>query len=138
MKNYVDEYPEFTEVVTWPDSQMIPEKEGALENCALINSYHGLDIYGSSAYRVNPEWYQKLINGELNEMSAAERKEWQEGNMNVDTTFPFEDDEEEEHICPKCGSTNCRSYLNITECGDEEGYICEDCRYEGSEEEFMI
>ena len=92
--NIFDEYPEFTEVVTWPESQMISEKEGALENCALINSEHGIDIYGSSAYRVNPDWYKKLINGELNDMPQEECDAWINGGMNVDYTFPFDSEEE--------------------------------------------
>ena len=94
--NYVDEYPDFTEVVTWPESQIIPTKEGALENCALINSEHGIEIYGSSAYRVNPQWYQKLLSNELADMPEEEANKWSDGDMYVDYSFPFDDDEEEE------------------------------------------
>ena len=141
MENYIDEFPSFTEVVTWPESQMILEKEGALENCALINSDHGQEIYGSSAYRVNPEWYQKLLNGELNNMSQEETQKWRDGEMNIDTSFPFDtdddEDEDEEYVCPECGSTDCRYYLDVTDCGDIEGYHCNDCGYEGSKSEFL-
>lgn len=139
MNNLNDEFPQFTEVVTWPESQIILTKEGALTHCALINSYHGLGKYGTSAYRVDPEWYKKLVNGELNDMPTEEAKTWKEGGMNVDTTFPFddEDDEDEEYICPNCGSTDCRPYLDITDCGDIEGYHCNDCGYEGEKDEYL-
>ena len=45
--------------------------------------------------------------------------------------------EEKEHICPNCGSTNTRYYLDITDCGDKEGWQCDDCGYQGYEEEFI-
>ena len=97
--NILDEFPSFTEVVMWPESQLIPTKEGALENCALINSPHGIDIYGSSAYRVNPQWYQKLLNGELDDMPQSECDAWVNGEGYEDYNFPFdyEYDEDEEY-----------------------------------------
>lgn len=95
MVNILDEYPDLTEVVTWPDSQLIPTKKGALENCALINSPHGIDIYGSSAYRVNLEWYNKLLNDELEDMPQDEIDAWEDGGMQVDMSFPFDDEEDE-------------------------------------------
>ena len=52
-------------IVCWPESQMLMEKEGFIENCSLINSERGLEAYGSSAYLVDEEWYEKFINGEL-------------------------------------------------------------------------
>lgn len=54
-------------IVCWPESQMLMEKEGFYENCSLINSERGLDVYGSSAYLVDEDWYQKFINGELSD-----------------------------------------------------------------------
>ena len=53
------------EIVCWPESQMLMEKEGFFDNCSLINSDRGLEEFGSSAYLVDKDWYQKFINGEL-------------------------------------------------------------------------
>lgn len=53
------------EIVCWPESQMLMEKEGFYDNCSLINSERGLEEYGSSAYLVDKDWYQKFINDEL-------------------------------------------------------------------------
>lgn len=52
-------------IVCWPESQMLMEKEGFYENCSLINSERGLDVYGSSAYLVDEDWYQDFTNGVL-------------------------------------------------------------------------
>lgn len=59
------DYSDFTEIVTWPESQLLMDKVGFHENCILINSEKGLEIYGSSAYRVNPEWLSKVMSGEI-------------------------------------------------------------------------
>lgn len=53
------------EIVCWPESQILMGKEGFYENCSLINSQRGLDEYGSSAFLVDQEWYNKVINGEI-------------------------------------------------------------------------
>lgn len=55
------------EIVCWPESQMLMEKEGFYDNCSLINSDRGLEEFGSSAYLVDKDWYQKFINGELSD-----------------------------------------------------------------------
>jgi hypothetical protein len=55
------------EIVCWPESQMLMEKEGFFDNCSLINSDRGLEEFGSSAYLVDKDWYQKFINGELSD-----------------------------------------------------------------------
>lgn len=55
-------------IVCWPDSQMLMGKKGFYENCSLINSERGLEVYGSSAYLVDKEWYEKLEKGELDDM----------------------------------------------------------------------
>lgn len=55
------------EIVCWPESQMLMEKEGFYDNCSLINSERGLEEYGSSAYLVDKDWYQKFINNELSD-----------------------------------------------------------------------
>ena len=54
-------------IVCWPESQMLMEKEGFYDNCSLINSDRGLEEFGSSAYLVDENWYQKFINGELSD-----------------------------------------------------------------------
>lgn len=60
-----EDYSDFTEIVTWPESQLLMDKVGFHENCVLINSETGLEKYGSSAYRVNPEWLNKVRSGEI-------------------------------------------------------------------------
>lgn len=55
-------------IVCWPESQMLMEKEGFYDNCSLINSERGLEEYGSSAYLVDKDWYQKFINDELSDV----------------------------------------------------------------------
>jgi hypothetical protein len=55
------------EIVCWPESQMLMEKEGFYDNCSLISSERGLEEFGSSAYLVDKDWYQKFINGELSD-----------------------------------------------------------------------
>lgn len=45
------------------------------------------------------------------------------------------EDEEKEHICPECGSTHTRYYFDADP--DDEGWLCEDCGYQGKEEEFI-
>ena len=91
-----DEFEEFTEIVTWPESQALIECAGALENCVLINSFKGQEIYGSSAYRVKPEWYKKFCNGELEPMGEEEMREWMDGELLTDDNFPFDDDEDDD------------------------------------------
>ena len=59
-------------IVCWPHSQDIMEKEGFLDHCSLINSEKGLDAYGSSAYLVDKEWYEKFISGEINDSNDEE------------------------------------------------------------------
>jgi hypothetical protein len=43
------------------------ETEGFYENCSLINSERGLEEFGSSAYLVDKDWYQKIINGKISD-----------------------------------------------------------------------
>ena len=93
-RNSLDEYPDFTEVVTWPESQNLMEKEGFRENAALINSPHGLDIYGSSAYRVNPAWLAKVESGEIKDCEDSEAKPTDD-DLLVDYSFPFDEDDED-------------------------------------------
>ena len=48
-----------------------------------------------------------------------------------------ETEEEKEHICPNCGSTNTRYYMDITDCGDVHGWLCNDCGFDGDEDDFL-
>ena len=63
------------EVVCWPESQNLMGKEGFFENCSLINSERGLEVYGSSAYLVNSEWYDKVLNGEIGDTDLYDDSE---------------------------------------------------------------
>lgn len=53
------------EIVCWPESQDLMMYEGFEENCELINSERGLDLYGSSAFYVNKEWLQEIEKGNV-------------------------------------------------------------------------
>lgn len=53
------------EIVCWPESQDLMMYEGFEENCELINSERGLDLYGSSAFYVNKEWLQEIKKGNV-------------------------------------------------------------------------
>ena len=59
-------------IVGWPQSQLLLNKEGFFENCSLINSREGILTYGSCAYLVDEEWYEKYMNGELKDMTDEE------------------------------------------------------------------
>lgn len=53
------------EIVCWPESQDLMCYEGFDENCELINSESGLDLYGSSAYYVSKEWLAEIEKGNV-------------------------------------------------------------------------
>ena len=59
-------------VVAFPDSQEIENKDGFLENCALINSEKGLEEFGGGAYKVNRKWYDKVKAGEITDREYTE------------------------------------------------------------------
>lgn len=73
------------EIVCWPESQMLMEKKGFYDNCTLINSEKGLEKYGSSAYLVDKDWYDKFMNNELED--ADEDIEDVEEALMVDWEF---------------------------------------------------
>lgn len=52
-------------VVTFPDSQVIEEKEGFLDNCSLINSDFGILSFGGGAYKVNKKWLEEVNAGNV-------------------------------------------------------------------------
>jgi len=47
------------EIVEWPESQNIPEMDGASEHAWLINDPRGLKRFGSAAYVVESEWWNE-------------------------------------------------------------------------------
>ncbi len=75
------------EIVTWPESQMITEYSGYLENAVLINSDKGLDEYGSSAYIVDAEWWNKCLNGEIPLRGAEEADTIEDDELMIDVGF---------------------------------------------------
>lgn len=83
-------------IVCWPESQMIMEKEGFYENCSLINSERGLEEYGSSAYLVDKDWYQKFINGELSD-AVYDDDDADELDVCYDDEIIFGDDYEDDY-----------------------------------------
>lgn len=83
-----NEFPEFTEVVTWPDIQYLMDKHGFHKNCILINSEKGLELYGSSAYRVNPDWLEKVKSEELPDVDDTNEESLE---LLVDYSFGNED-----------------------------------------------
>jgi hypothetical protein len=48
-------------IVTWPDSQYLFGCANYREHSKLINGEIGVKIYGSSAYLVEKEWWEKDI-----------------------------------------------------------------------------
>lgn len=62
-------------VVCWPESQMIMGKKGFFQNCSLINSERGLQVYGCSAYLVDKEWFKRVENGEIEDTDIYDDEE---------------------------------------------------------------
>ena len=62
------------EIVCWPESQMLMEKKGFYENCTLINSEKGIEKYGSSAYLVEKDWYDKFMKNELEDEDTEDKE----------------------------------------------------------------
>lgn len=52
------------EVLCWPESQVLMELDGFVENSNLVNDDKGLLEFGSSAYFVNRKWLEEIV--ELN------------------------------------------------------------------------
>lgn len=57
---YTDEELYGYEIVTWPESQVIMDADGADDEAYLINDEEGLSLYGSSAYVVSVAWWNEL------------------------------------------------------------------------------
>ena len=47
-------------VVRWPESQELMDKEGFKSHCYLINDEQGLEDFGSQAYFVEEDWYNRV------------------------------------------------------------------------------
>ena len=45
-------------LVTWPDIQLLMDKEGFNENACLANDWVFVEAYGACAYFVYKEWYK--------------------------------------------------------------------------------
>lgn len=98
MNNINDEYPNFTEVVTWPEIQDYMTKDGFIDNTALINSEHGIEIYGSSAYRMNPDWKSKVDSGVIKDYNdPIDFSDWEynyeDSELNIDYGFPYNEND---------------------------------------------
>lgn len=78
-------------VVMFPESQMLDTKEGFLDNCELINSEVGIEMYGACAYLVNEDWYNKFKNGKLADANYTEEDM---ENMIINWSFPIESDDD--------------------------------------------
>jgi hypothetical protein len=74
-------------VVTFPESQMLDNKDGLLENVELINSDEGIARYGGGAYLVNKEWYDKVKRGEVADREYTESE--LENGMTINWTYPI-------------------------------------------------
>lgn len=51
-------------VVRWPEVQDLMDKKGFRENSYLINDDKGYKDFGDSAYFVNYDWFQDIIDDE--------------------------------------------------------------------------
>lgn len=99
MMTNVDQFPNFTEVVEWPEIQSYMTKAGFIENTALINSEHGIKIYGSSAYRMNPDWKKKvdsdMMKDDENPINLSDWEyNYEDSEMNIDYGFPYNTEED--------------------------------------------
>lgn len=48
-------------MVCWPESQVLMELDGFVENSNLVNDDKGLLEFGSSAYFVNRKWLEEIV-----------------------------------------------------------------------------
>lgn len=76
-------------VVEFPKSQMLENKEGFLENVELINSDEGIELYGGSAYLVDEDWYNDVLNGNVADREYTDEEML---SLEINYTFPIEDE----------------------------------------------
>ena len=74
-------------VVPFPESQEIENKEGFLDNCELINSDLGIEVYGGAAYTVKKEWLDQVNNGEIQDKEYTEDELIDGLECNYDTSW---------------------------------------------------
>lgn len=48
-------------IIQWPDSQYLFDIDNWQEHCYLINDDNGLNEFGSSAYFVEEDWYNREV-----------------------------------------------------------------------------
>ena len=48
-------------IVQWPESQYLFDVDNWQEHCYLINDDNGLNKFGSSAYFVEEDWYNREV-----------------------------------------------------------------------------
>ena len=76
-------------VVSYPQNQVLENKEGFLENVELINSDKGIELYGGSAYLVNEDWYNDVLNGNVVDREYTDEEML---SLEINYTFPIEDE----------------------------------------------
>ena len=82
-----------TEVVMWPESQELMDKEGFFENCELINSVRGFNLYGSSAYLVDRKWLEDVRKGLIPDRGDS-NNEYDDYELVINYDFPYDNDDE--------------------------------------------
>ena len=76
-------------VVQFPNTQILENKDGFLENVELINSDKGVKLYGGGAYLVNEEWYNKVVNNDIAE-KVYTANEIVKG-LKINNSYPIEE-----------------------------------------------
>ena len=69
-------------ILTFPESQQLMTCSGYREHSKLINGSMGLEVYGSSAYLVDEDWW----NGDIKPMDEDEENE----DFEIDQCFDDE------------------------------------------------
>lgn len=59
-------------VIEWPDSQEIMDWDGFEDNAFLVCDEHGMEVFGSSAYFVDEDWYAEQCKAEHSETNETE------------------------------------------------------------------
>ena len=77
-------------IICWPESQELMGFDGFRENCSLINGEKGLDIYGSSAYLVDKDWYDERANAPIVENDEDDENEEYNGDCELQIAYDTE------------------------------------------------
>ena len=88
---------DYNVIILWPESQKLMGFKGFRENAVLINSDYGLDQYGSSAYRIDKDWFERIKTHDLeySEEMANEIPDNDDNELSIDWDF----DESDDDIC---------------------------------------